>query len=284
MKVFISWSGEKSKKIGEVIRTWLPAVLQSVRPFFTPNDIEKGNRWSSDIASELDSSSVGIFCITDENINSPWIMFEAGAISKKIDQSLVCPILFGIKNSDVSGPLTQFQTTIFDKHEVKSLIRTINSSNKGAQVTDEVLNDVFEVWWPKLETKIHAILNQEDGEPTIRLRTERDILEEILDLSRSLVKDQGIDSTSKIQSKLNDLVSDFVANFNLVFDHDWDHTRESLGGDIPEYVISSAGTFISPRVKDESNNWSSRAALLHSYRQLISFIRDNKLSIGVERW
>jgi hypothetical protein len=284
MKVFISWSGEKSKKIGEAIRTWLPAVLQSVKPFFTPSDIEKGNRWSTDIASELDSSSVGIFCITRENINSPWIMFEAGAISKKVDQSLVCPILFGLKNSDVAGPLTQFQMTLFDRHEMKSLIRTINSSNKDTQIAEEVLNEVFDVWWPKLESKVNAILNQDDVEPVEKLRGEREILEEILDLSRSLAKVQGLDSTPKNQAKFYGLVSEFLMNFSLVFDVDWEHTRLSLGDNIPDFVISKSGTFISPRVRDEANNWSSRGALLHSYRELISFIRNNQIDIPVERW
>ena len=41
-KVFISWSGDLSKKIAEELRFWLPAVLQFVKPYFTPNDIEKG--------------------------------------------------------------------------------------------------------------------------------------------------------------------------------------------------------------------------------------------------
>ncbi|TQV89535.1 hypothetical protein [Aliikangiella coralliicola] len=53
MKVFISWSGELSKELGEVFRDWLPSVIQSVKPFFTPNDIEKDSRWSKDIAQEL---------------------------------------------------------------------------------------------------------------------------------------------------------------------------------------------------------------------------------------
>jgi len=77
MKIFISWSGELSKDLGEVIRKWIPSVLQAVRPYFTPNDIEKGARWSSHIATELQDSRIGIFCLTQENLNSAWMMFEA---------------------------------------------------------------------------------------------------------------------------------------------------------------------------------------------------------------
>jgi len=55
-KVFISWSGELSRKLGEALRTWLPGTLQYVRPYFTPDDIEKGTKWDSEIAKELESS------------------------------------------------------------------------------------------------------------------------------------------------------------------------------------------------------------------------------------
>ncbi|WP_165788483.1 hypothetical protein [Stutzerimonas stutzeri] len=41
MKVFISWSGDMSREIGEALRTWIPGVIQQVKPYFTPNDIEK---------------------------------------------------------------------------------------------------------------------------------------------------------------------------------------------------------------------------------------------------
>ncbi len=41
-KVFISWSGELSNKLAEAVRQWLPGVLQFVKPYFTPSDIEKG--------------------------------------------------------------------------------------------------------------------------------------------------------------------------------------------------------------------------------------------------
>lgn len=109
MKVFISWSGKYSQELGEAFRNWLPSVLQSVRPYFTPNDIEKGARWGTDIASELQESKIGLFCLTRDNLQSPWIMFEAGAISKVVGEASVCPILFELDPTDISGPLNQFQ-------------------------------------------------------------------------------------------------------------------------------------------------------------------------------
>lgn len=108
MKIFISWSGEQSNRIAQAFHTWIPAVLQVVKPYFTPSDIEKGARWSTEIAKKLEESSIGILCITREGVDSNWLNFEAGALSKNLEKSKVCPILCGIENTDLSGPLSQF--------------------------------------------------------------------------------------------------------------------------------------------------------------------------------
>src|SRR5215831_199016 len=84
MKVFIHWSGDRSKQLAEAIHWWLPNVLQFVKPYFSPADIEKGARWANDISKELEQSKIGIIAMTEENLASPWIMFEAGAISKVV--------------------------------------------------------------------------------------------------------------------------------------------------------------------------------------------------------
>lgn len=93
MKIFISWSGKLSQELGNALKEWIPDVLQAVQPYFTPEDIQKGERWSSEIAKELEDSMFGIFCVTPETLNSGWMHFEAGAISKSKDGAQVCPIL-----------------------------------------------------------------------------------------------------------------------------------------------------------------------------------------------
>ncbi len=185
MQVFLSWSGEKSRKLAEAIRDWLPAVLQSCEPYFTPSDIEKGTRWSQDIAKELESCQVGILCITRENIHSDWILFEAGALSKSMDKSHVCPILFGIKNSDLSGPLQQFQTTEFEKPDFRKLLNIINNKLGDRKLISKLLDSVLDKWWPDLETKVAEIMESDSDKKDVNpIRQDREILEEILQLLR----------------------------------------------------------------------------------------------------
>lgn len=185
MKVFISWSGEHSKRLGEALRDWIPGVLQLVRPYFTPADIDKGARWSTEISKELSESKIGILCVTPHNIHSDWILFEAGALSKSLDRSRVCPILFGITSTDLAGPLKQFQTTVFDKTDIHQLLNTINNETGERKLPAKTLDSVFEKWWPELETTISQILD-ETGEPEEPIRSDRDLLEEILQLSRRM--------------------------------------------------------------------------------------------------
>ena len=209
MKVFISWSGQKSKKFAEVIRNWLPAVLQAVKPYFTPSDLEKGTRWISDIAKELESSDIGILCVTRDNIHSDWIMFEAGALSKSLEKPYVCPILFGINNTDLSGPLKQFQTTAFEKIEFKKLVSVINNRLED-KLPNKILDSVFEKWWPELEVEINKILgdsNVEDQEP---VRSEREILEEILELSRITSKSIRKNPSSINPRAIKELIKTFI--------------------------------------------------------------------------
>lgn len=183
-KVFISWSGELSRQLAEAVREWLPGALQFVKPYFTPEDIEKGARWGSDIVNELESSDIGIVCLTHSNTDSPWILFEAGALSKSLEKSRVCGVLFGLDTTDLKGPLTIFQHTRFQREDFKKLVKTINAAGGDAKLEDSVFDSVFDMWWPRLDQKVRQILNNSSPDGEISNRSERDMLEEILELSR----------------------------------------------------------------------------------------------------
>lgn len=186
MKVFISWSGDQSRDVAHALKEWLPAVIQAVRPYFSPADIEKGARWSSEIAKELEQSRIGVICLTKSNLSAPWIMFEAGALAKSMEKSRVIPLLLGVDPSELFGPLTQFQASGFNKEEVRKLLKSINSALTEGNLEPDVLNAVFEKWWPDLEARVLAIFERpEANSSNKKVRTDREILEEILGLVRS---------------------------------------------------------------------------------------------------
>ena len=109
MKVFISWSGETSKAVAETLHDWIPNVIQAVKPWISSENIDKGARWSADMAKQLGETRVGVICLTPDNLEEPWILFEAGALSKTLEQTYVCPYLFGVKPSNLKGPLFNFK-------------------------------------------------------------------------------------------------------------------------------------------------------------------------------
>ncbi len=187
MKVFLSWSGHKSHQVALVLRDWIPSVIQSIMPYVSSEDIDKGARWSTDIAKELEDSTFGILCVNKDNIEAPWLLFEAGVLSKMIDKSSVCPFLFDLKRAEVKGPILQFQSTIFEKDDVLKLMLTINKCCGESNLKEEKLKKSFDVWWPELEELLNKIKNEKFDEPikTKDKNINNEMLEEILELTRA---------------------------------------------------------------------------------------------------
>lgn len=201
MNIFISWSGESSKEIAHALKNWIPMVLQSAKPYFTPSDIEKGSKWESEITKKLNECKVGIICLTPENTEKPWILFEAGALSNKLEKSRVCPLLFGLANADLKGPLATFQTTEFNKEDFKKLMKSINILLDENKISESIFDEIFETFYPKLEEKVNTIIATIDKTETntVVKRTDRDILEEILQLTRKqYVKPRRLDDLDQV--------------------------------------------------------------------------------------
>lgn len=191
MNVFISWSGKRSKTVAEALRDWLPKVLQSVDPWLSSADMDKGTKWSTEITSRLAKTDVGIVCLTPENLNAPWILFESGALSKAIEQARVCTYLFDLDPSNVQWPLAMFQSTKAEAEETKKLIMTLNKTMGDKALPEASLSETVDLWWPQLAERFKAV--PPSTEQTKEQRTDRAILEEILQLVRSHTRSIAVD-------------------------------------------------------------------------------------------
>lgn len=114
MRVFLSWSGKRSRELAFALRDWLPSVIQAVEPWLSSEDIPMGQRWAAEISERLQETDIGIICLTPENIDAEWLNFEARALSK-FAKSFVCPYALNLSPSDLKGPLSQFQVAMADR-------------------------------------------------------------------------------------------------------------------------------------------------------------------------
>jgi len=183
MKVFVSWSGPKSRLVASAIKDWLPDLVQSVDVFMSQHDIEAGSRWGNELGTQLQECNFGIICITPDNLLAPWLLYEAGCLGKSIDQSRVIPYRIGIAATDIAFPLAQFQNVNADKDGTLKLLESINSVNPDKLESDR-LKRLFERLWPDFEKKIAEADNV--SEPPSTKRTDRDLLEEIIQITRGI--------------------------------------------------------------------------------------------------
>jgi hypothetical protein len=183
MKIFLSWSGVRSEACARLFSEWLPLVIQSVRTWVASEDIDKGTRWATQIATELESSDFGVVFVTPSNRHKDWLLFEAGALSKKVSDGRVCTVLLDLGPTDVTGPLSQFQATRLEESDVLRLVETIN---KGLPfpLTPAVLTQSFRAHWPSLAERGKALPPDPDT-ATEPARSEKNLLEEILSLTRA---------------------------------------------------------------------------------------------------
>jgi TIR domain len=208
VKVFISWSGERSHALAEALYDWLPSVLQAIEPWLSSEDIQKGSRWPFEIGARLGDANFGIFCTTPENVGSPWLNFEAGAVSKSVTEGSVATLLLGMKSADITGPLAQFQATRCEKEDLRRLIRTINH-HLAAPLAEPKVDMAFDRWWQVLEASIESALTIRADTP--QQRPDRELLEEVLSVVRVRNRTPTEASAAGIQR--------VVANFHTI---EWD--------------------------------------------------------------
>ena len=186
MKVFISWSGSRSRAVAELLNDWVKCVLQATRPWLSTRDIDRGALWFSEIHDQLKDTSVGVVCLTQANRNRPWILFESGALAKGLSSNRVCTFLIDLKPADLEDPLAQFNHTMPEKGSIWELVRTLNNCLDSNALDERILEQVFDTYWPQFESQFAKILKKHPETEKSEPRPKEDILAEILGHTRSM--------------------------------------------------------------------------------------------------
>lgn len=162
MKIFISWSGNASHVAASALKEWLPNVFQSIETddvFLSSEDIAKGAVWFSELGQILDESGFGVLCLTPENLTAPWILFEAGALSKHLSSARVVPLLIGVGDEALKGPLSHLNGAGVSADEIRKLAESINERLGDDGLDEPRLAKAVARWWPDLERGLQAALD-----------------------------------------------------------------------------------------------------------------------------
>jgi hypothetical protein len=191
MKVFISWSQDRSEIVANYLHEWLRYIIQSIDPWMSKKDIEAGARWNDELSKKLEEIDFGIICLTPENQKSDWILFEAGALAKTLNKSCVCPYLIGLEPGEVtSRPLSQFQAKKANKEGTLDLIYSLNRKVE-TPLSEKQIETTFDLFWPRLEDILNSLPSSPNDDKRYKLDS-NEILMQLLEgmqrLERSIAE------------------------------------------------------------------------------------------------
>ena len=170
-QVFIGWSGNRSRTIAKALQRWLQNVLPNIKFWFSEEDLAKGKPWAGELLEAARDSAHGVFVITSDNKTAQWPVFEAGAVFKGSRNAICCPLLCGVNQGDISGPLAEFQSTaIQDREDVYRLVKELDEACADGKTDEQGVKQRFGESWPEFEQEVKTALESKppDPEPAAR--------------------------------------------------------------------------------------------------------------------
>jgi hypothetical protein len=195
MDVFISWSGTRSFAMAEFLRSWIQVVLQATKPWFS-DEIQRGATWGTEISKSLERSPVGILCITPENKEQPWLLYEAGALAKGSDKNRVIPLLLDMDKADLAPPLGHFNAALCNDVGIKEVITTLNAC-LVEPLPLSVVEASLAAHMPTFRHEMDKIKEMAKPARTTKVRPDSDKIDQLLAMMQSIMG--RVDSIEKSQ-------------------------------------------------------------------------------------
>lgn len=185
LNIFISWSGAQSEEVGQAFSSLLPDLFDGIDTFISGADIDKGTRWSHVLSTSLKSSSCGIVCLTPESLQSTWVAFEIGAISKaaggaEAARNRIWTYIVGLERSELAvSPFAEYQATNATQKDTFRLVESINGLSPNPVTSATLKKRYDQVFWPPFSKHIEHARSLQPSELTNRSK-ESLLLAEIL--------------------------------------------------------------------------------------------------------
>jgi hypothetical protein len=132
-------------------------------------DLGGGTIWSESLVRQTDGISAAILCLTPENVKSPWILFETGALMKALQGKLVIPLTYDFDPRELTHPLSFFNGFRLNEEGVRRLILTLR-----VLAAPEAATVDFASWWSKSRIALESIPHKVPASDFLRSVRESD--------------------------------------------------------------------------------------------------------------
>jgi len=218
--VFISHD-TRDAELAEAFSNLLKAVSAGVLKSFRTSDkkgsqgIEYGVEWYPEIIRNIQEASDVVCLLTENSIDRPWILFEAGMAKGKLDTKIL-GIALGVQlNKAISGPFAVFQNCGDDEESLAKLVFQLVDRIPNSEPDDETIK--FQV--KNFKNKVDEILktkkakapniNQDEAEKansSIKLFEEIKVM--FQDLPSRIENNVRIDNRDKKRRKFHPMMID----------------------------------------------------------------------------
>lgn len=157
--VFISHD-TRDAELAEAFSNLLKSVSAGVLKSFRTSDkkgtqgIEYGVEWYPEIIKNIQEASDVVCLLTQNSVNRPWILFEAGMAKGKLNTPIL-GVTLGISLKDaITGPFAQFQNCGDDEESLIKLVFQLVDRIPNSEPDEETIK--FQVG--KFKAKVESIL------------------------------------------------------------------------------------------------------------------------------
>ncbi len=211
MKIFISWSGKTSHIVADALAQWLKLLpFSSIDTWVSGESIDPGTRWNKELSKALESTNLGILCLTKGNQLEPWICYEAGALAKMFDKSLVIPYLIDFTAHDLLHPIKQFQAIYANKEETWKIVSKLFSLDTDNTRKESDIREAYENLWPLLESQIENAKKDGTEGGIANIIDTSESLQKLTSLVESISERLFVYENKKLSLALADKDTDFL--------------------------------------------------------------------------
>jgi hypothetical protein len=156
--IFLSWSKESGRQLATALGRLFEGTLPSAEAFISTEDIESGAPWDVVIDAKLKLASFGVICVTADNISSPWLNYEAGALATRLE-GRTAPYLLGLEPDAIKPyPFSRLQAVRSDRRGTCRLVEDVNRHlGEAISIPIDRVHRLFGKCWDEYETEIGAI-------------------------------------------------------------------------------------------------------------------------------